>query len=253
MLYFGRCEGTNIVKIGYTGKDDATQRLIGLQTGCPYTLSVELLLEGTRQDETRLHKTLSSRRLRGEWFMLTSYEVEQITNESPYLEKTNISIYPDHDSESLKSTICRGLMIGFVSLQIDKIKNNNFKMSVFEKESVEFYKHLRNNVEYITPHHVTLYNIWKKEKIAEWEKANPPDCKKQDLGTMNWDNLLLISKNKPPHLEPNRAIKYAPCVELQDNKETLALLERLEESEKNLELSVNIMRSFSKYLLHESP
>jgi hypothetical protein len=55
------------VKIGWTERI-ARIRLMGIQTGCPYRLSVVAGFPGTYQDESGLHRQFKADRLCGEWF-----------------------------------------------------------------------------------------------------------------------------------------------------------------------------------------
>lgn len=68
MIYFIQAGEGRRVKIGHTdGPVEA--RLAALQTGCPDTLRVLAVVEGTRADESWLHVCFSGLRVRGEWFV----------------------------------------------------------------------------------------------------------------------------------------------------------------------------------------
>ncbi|PTQ64500.1 Meiotically Up-regulated Gene 113 (MUG113) protein [Sphingomonas sp. PP-CE-3G-477] len=58
-----------IVKIGFTA-GSVLGRLKGIQTGSPVRLSILAYIEGTREDEARLHRTFSPIGLFGEWFSI---------------------------------------------------------------------------------------------------------------------------------------------------------------------------------------
>jgi len=65
----------NVCKIGIS--TNVEQRLNGLQTAYPYTLSIIGSFEGTVLDELAAHRKYSKHRLSGEWFALT----DEIKNE----------------------------------------------------------------------------------------------------------------------------------------------------------------------------
>lgn len=71
MIYFIKpVENPKYVKIGYTSSNDATARLIGIQTGHPEKLEVWYTMPGDQQEETRLHHIFSEARCNGEWFTI---------------------------------------------------------------------------------------------------------------------------------------------------------------------------------------
>lgn len=76
LVYLARAVGTDLVKIGATRRPQ--ERLLGLQTGCPYTLSLLGLLPGGYTLEAFLHSMLRHRKTRGEWFQLTDDEVNDL-------------------------------------------------------------------------------------------------------------------------------------------------------------------------------
>lgn len=70
MIYFiQECEPGRIrVKIGYTSKDDVSQRMRELQTASPTRLRVLGVMEGDQGRERLIHELFSERRVTGEWF-----------------------------------------------------------------------------------------------------------------------------------------------------------------------------------------
>ena len=75
MVYFIREEGTSNVKIGKA--DCPKSRLSSLGSGNPRKLNIELLLDGSYELESELHKIFKHRRNRNEWF----YIEEKVTQE----------------------------------------------------------------------------------------------------------------------------------------------------------------------------
>jgi hypothetical protein len=66
-IYFVQAGGPGRpVKIGYS--NHLTNRLIGMQTGCPDPLEVLLAVKGERGDEADLHRRFKGLRIHGEWF-----------------------------------------------------------------------------------------------------------------------------------------------------------------------------------------
>ena len=65
MIYFIKCK--NNIKIGYTDLD-VTKRISALQTGNPFLLSLELLIDGDEITERTYHKLFARYRKNGEWF-----------------------------------------------------------------------------------------------------------------------------------------------------------------------------------------
>ena len=81
MIYFIKSESGH-VKIGYT-RNNVEGRLISLQVGNPFKLSILKTIDFPQSQETLIHQNFDSARCQGEWFLLT----EDILNfiESPYL------------------------------------------------------------------------------------------------------------------------------------------------------------------------
>jgi hypothetical protein len=69
-VYVIRATGTTLYKVG-TATDPA-RRLADLQTASPLPLELVCTIDGDRATETRIHRALSDRRTRGEWFDLPS-------------------------------------------------------------------------------------------------------------------------------------------------------------------------------------
>jgi hypothetical protein len=65
-IYFIQAGDTNMVKIGFTQTLDMRSK--GLQTGCPYRLKPILIINGTMQDEKKMHARFVKSRKNGEWF-----------------------------------------------------------------------------------------------------------------------------------------------------------------------------------------
>ena len=76
MVYFIQCG--DAVKIGYTAKRTAKDRIAEMQTGNPGKLKTLLFMDGSRKDEANFHEMFSMYRVRGEWFHLVSEIVEFI-------------------------------------------------------------------------------------------------------------------------------------------------------------------------------
>lgn len=68
MIYFIQDEAVGLIKIGYTGAEDADQRLRALQTGCPAGLTLLHTMPGSKEDERALHQRFAAARSQGEWF-----------------------------------------------------------------------------------------------------------------------------------------------------------------------------------------
>ena len=68
-IYFIVCPEPLSIKIGFT-KKHPIKRLKQLQTGCPSRLVLRGWYPGSLEEERKLHESLSSYRLEGEWFRL---------------------------------------------------------------------------------------------------------------------------------------------------------------------------------------
>lgn len=65
-IYVVGNEEQAICKIGYS--TNPTNRISGIQTGCPYKLKFLLIIKGNMLMEQELHKKYAKQRLNGEWF-----------------------------------------------------------------------------------------------------------------------------------------------------------------------------------------
>lgn len=65
-IYFVHSKTTNLVKIGFSREPRA--RLTNLRVASPCALRMLTVIDGTREDEKRLHKRFRSLRSHGEWF-----------------------------------------------------------------------------------------------------------------------------------------------------------------------------------------
>lgn len=69
MIYFIQQAQSGNIKIGYTSKDDVSQRLLNLQTASAEKLIVlGVLKDGTQKTEVQLHSFFAIYHINGEWF-----------------------------------------------------------------------------------------------------------------------------------------------------------------------------------------
>ncbi len=66
-VYFARAGQDGPIKIGFTA-GEPTQRIAGLQTGCPWPIFLIGSLPGSTQNEGDLHRRFAHLRIEGEWF-----------------------------------------------------------------------------------------------------------------------------------------------------------------------------------------
>ena len=66
-LYIVRCK--EFIKVGCTSDKTMDRRIISLQTGNPFDMTVELFMENMGHAEPWLHTMLSKHHHRGEWFL----------------------------------------------------------------------------------------------------------------------------------------------------------------------------------------
>lgn len=79
MIYVIRAEGSEFVKIGFTkSKKTLENRLKSLMGGCPFKLTIEAQMDGSKLKERCLHSFCISRHQSGEWFRLTPDEVKRM-------------------------------------------------------------------------------------------------------------------------------------------------------------------------------
>ena len=80
MIYIIRINNQDIIKIGYTASNKSLiKRIKAIQTGNPFTLTVESTFGGSRLKERYLHDQCKARHMSGEWFRLTKEEVKRLT------------------------------------------------------------------------------------------------------------------------------------------------------------------------------
>jgi hypothetical protein len=80
MIYF--ISNGTYTKIGKA--DNPEKRIKELQTGCPETLEIKLVIDGDEEKEKMLHKALNKYRIRGEWFKIDFEYNENIIKEIIY-------------------------------------------------------------------------------------------------------------------------------------------------------------------------
>jgi hypothetical protein len=71
VIYFVKPVGRNIVKIGYSSKENWSFRLAALQNGSAERLQPLMLITGRPADEREHHERWADDRIRGEWFRYT--------------------------------------------------------------------------------------------------------------------------------------------------------------------------------------
>lgn len=79
-IYVVGNEEQSICKIGYS--TNPTNRISGIQTGCPYKLKFLLIIKGNMLMEQELHKKYAKQRLNGEWFSYSGplkYSIEKVS------------------------------------------------------------------------------------------------------------------------------------------------------------------------------
>lgn len=105
MIYIINAIGTNLYKIGYTGRNVVT-RLASLQTGCPNKLAITATLDGDETDEAELHRLVWQHHIQGEWFQLDTRALEGIVENGKRFIPHQCSTQRDspHDVRPL----CRG-------------------------------------------------------------------------------------------------------------------------------------------------
>lgn len=75
-VYLIKAKGTVLHKIGFT--TNLRSRLSSLQTSSGFSLQVEKVWEGTRQDEKAFHVKLKAYRRSGEWFRFPSIVLQEL-------------------------------------------------------------------------------------------------------------------------------------------------------------------------------
>lgn len=77
MVYIVEAKGTGLYKIGYTSSDDVLARIATMQTGCPYELVPTIIIpNGSEKTERALHYIYQDQNIRGEWFNLSSRNID---------------------------------------------------------------------------------------------------------------------------------------------------------------------------------
>lgn len=68
-VYFAEARGSGCVKIGWS-RTNVKRRIRTLQTGCPYLIDLLVVIHGSRETESSLHKMFAERRTSptSEWF-----------------------------------------------------------------------------------------------------------------------------------------------------------------------------------------
>jgi hypothetical protein len=81
MIYFIGNKQFDVVKIGVA--NHIKSRLKGIQTSCPFDLTLLFSTDGTTSLERRYHQLFKDQRIRGEWFKLSGPIQEFINNGKP--------------------------------------------------------------------------------------------------------------------------------------------------------------------------
>ncbi len=76
MIYFVTCAEKRLVKIGHSL--DPVKRISALRTSSAFPLELASVIDGTKDDEARLHDQFAHLRLNGEWFELSGDLEEHI-------------------------------------------------------------------------------------------------------------------------------------------------------------------------------
>jgi hypothetical protein len=135
--------GTSAVKIGFTGKRSAANRLAGMQGGNPQPLRIILEVPGSLQHEELLHCVLTPHWMRGEWFRLDRVS-------AAFIDAIETSGLPGAISEYLRAiedkdhaTMVRRVMREFCSGPVHNIAFANWgKTSKPRFETKQLAKHL---------------------------------------------------------------------------------------------------------------
>lgn len=67
-VYFAQAGHDGPIKIGFTTDDDPISRILSLQTGCPWPITLIGARDGDQLHERWLHRRFSAARMQGEWF-----------------------------------------------------------------------------------------------------------------------------------------------------------------------------------------
>lgn len=91
MIYF--ITDGQYVKIGFTGKDDVTERLTALQIGNPKELKVIGVIEGDRETERILHTVFAPLKAQGEWFKIDKDTQSELVEKHKIVSGTRGLVY----------------------------------------------------------------------------------------------------------------------------------------------------------------
>jgi hypothetical protein len=155
----------NICKIGYSEKPEA--RLVYLQTGSPYPLSIASILEGNMQDEKKLHKQFDKYRMQGEWFVYG----EEIKKHFNAIDKRGMLINPNMVNVIVRLPHSE---LKFLLAVLPHIKeyNNDFHIEETLMKSVIQCSGLKESTIRNAVSRLTRKNILKRKK-ANWYILNP--------------------------------------------------------------------------------
>lgn len=106
-IYFVQCE-TGPIKIGWSRT--FSDRFRNLQTGCPYALSVLLVLDAPKSAEKRLHRFFDEHCIHHEWFKpaaeIVSFIERAKTDGLPvWVMETNVPQAQDEASQDLAAIV----------------------------------------------------------------------------------------------------------------------------------------------------
>lgn len=114
-VYVINVENTTFRKVGHSDQDP-DKRLAMLQTGCPYLLVLEHVLETGlhREIERLLHVALAPHHVRGEWFDIPLSQVMGLLEElEPFLEHEALGANIVTDDEPVASSTTEEVPRGY--------------------------------------------------------------------------------------------------------------------------------------------
>jgi hypothetical protein len=97
------------IKIGSTTLNGLTDRMIGLQNGCPYRLRLLALMDGDVRTEKRLHASFRDSRVIGEWFQPTAALLAMIEGLRAGKYRRLLTTGDDSDTRPHAGVVCEGL------------------------------------------------------------------------------------------------------------------------------------------------
>lgn len=125
MIYLIGNTQKEVCKIGYSAAPE--KRLAQLQTGCPFSLELLAVQEGSFTEERILHNMLKNEKLEGEWFNLTTTVTDMF----------NIQLLSFNEWVLKKAAECNGLELKVFLFLIQVSSNNHFvQMNKEIKEEV---------------------------------------------------------------------------------------------------------------------